>query len=69
MPNEQSIELCYEDIHRIAEEKIGFQFLVRNKHIVIIVVIIVYVGGADGFEVIVYMWSTLNDANDLQLCV
>lgn len=30
MPNELSIELCYEDIHRIAEEKIGFQFLVRN---------------------------------------
>jgi len=29
MPNEVSIELCYEDIHRIAEEKIGFQFLVR----------------------------------------
>ena len=29
MPNELSIELCYEDIHRIAEEQIGFQFLVR----------------------------------------
>ena len=27
MPNELSIELCYEDVHRIAE-KIGFQFLV-----------------------------------------
>lgn len=27
MPSELSIELCYEDVHRIAEE-IGFQFLV-----------------------------------------
>ena len=32
MPNELSIELCYEDVHRIAEE-IGFQFLVSvNTH-------------------------------------
>lgn len=39
MPNELSIELCYEDIHRIAE-KIGFQFLVRtvnNEHVIVVV--------------------------------
>ena len=29
MPSELSIELCYEDVHRIAEE-IGFQFLVST---------------------------------------
>lgn len=29
MPSELSIELCYEDVHRIAEE-IGFRFLVRT---------------------------------------
>lgn len=39
MPNELSIELCYEDIHRIAEEKIGFQFLVRivnNEYVIVV---------------------------------
>ena len=30
MPGEFSIELAYEDIRRVAEKEIGFEFLVCN---------------------------------------
>lgn len=43
MPNELSIELCYEDIHQIAKDEVGFQFLVRiayNEHFTTVVVLL-----------------------------